>query len=119
MPTVSLLEGETAAVRCSGREGGEERERYRELFIPFPVGGGEHGNNAGLQDCGGHGPEPSGKNKLFAPSSGRQEHLCWRPALAWSTSGKKRASLSSWGLDLKDLTIHLLGSQSLLGPFPG
>lgn len=33
--------------------------------------------------------------------------------------GARRASLASWGLGLKDLTIYLLGSQSLLGPFPG
>lgn len=31
---VLVPQGETAVVRCAGREGGEERERYRELFIP-------------------------------------------------------------------------------------
>lgn len=45
------------AVRCAGRQG---------AFHSLPVGGGEHGNNAGQRDCGGHG-EPAGKNKLFAP----------------------------------------------------
>lgn len=50
-----VLEGEMAAVRCAGREGGEEREReIQGAFHSLPVGGGEHGNNAGQQDCGEH-----------------------------------------------------------------
>jgi len=32
-----------------GREG-----EIQQAFHSFPVGGGEHGNNAGRQDCGGH-----------------------------------------------------------------
>lgn len=71
-------EGETAAVRCAGKEGGIEG-----AFHSLPVGGGEHGNNAMLGSRTGTRSQPKafGKNKLFAPSLGRQEHLCWHSSL--------------------------------------
>lgn len=74
---------------------------------------------AGLWGAQGASPKPFGKNKLFAPSLGRQEHLCWHPSLGWGVLGARSVSSASWVLGLRNLTIYLKGRQSLLGPFPG
>ena len=64
-------------------------------------------------------PRAFWQKQTLCTRSRRTEHLCRHPVLGWDMLGARKATLASWGLGLKDLTIYLLGSQSLLGPFPG
>lgn len=74
------------AVRCAGRQG---------AFHSLPVGGGEHGNNAGQQDCGGHGePAQSLLAKTNSLHPDGQEYPYWHLALS-------RGMENTLGLSLK------------------
>lgn len=76
-------EGETAAVRCAGKEGGIEG-----AFHSLPVGGGEHGNNAMLGSRTGTRSQPKAfwQKQAICTQSGQAgtsvlaliTGVCWR-----------------------------------------